>query len=913
MAGRALQSLSPRGSHWSAAKTKAQAPENGPSPVACVFFFTRTISWSTPTAVLYRAIPIGNIGLMKLCHSHLSSQAFICLLILLVVNSAPAGESTAVRPHPTNASTPTPTLPSDMDRAKNEDYTAALLDRLQQHLEEWGVITISDPLLLPVGDDFDLGTSFPTATDYINSESTSINAAATQVTQNIVVGQLSGSEQLSGSSPKSTTSSANNGATSGSGTGQGDTGATLPKLNAKDFLAQQAFAAPGTLVPATTSIARRDAVNNGIGDKLTELALRLQANPSKLKDGLKRYFLIFQVTCNPGWRTLKGYMGDLQVQFEYARNDRGVWMLSLSQGGRRQPHIIAALPLMDAQNIELRNSERDLQSLSLALSAAGPNALGSASGKALLDYIKSYQSDASSRQALPVVNSYSSGTIFGFRFSPSFLALGNPAKKHSNSENQLVPTAFPVVLLIAINPSDLYSDRGRYTNLVSQYAYHWMLKDHDFSVFPWKMPKRREDERARLQLARDVDNALTTLIDAYPRTDKRDPVSRAYEQGKINSPVYRMLRQDYYELEEKSVGRMTIVDLPSNLLGATALPPHVKSIIPKVIDPDMDTVVVIEGSNFSQNPKAVVIGGRQCPIISSTESNIVAQVSKGVLADGRFFEPDGSFPTDGKADVVVLTEAGPSQQGEDARLTVRAHDNGMRKFILVHDSDTHAQAQPESPQAAADQAAADQAAADQAAADRAPADQLAADQAAAAKAAADAKTAADQAAVSKAAAAKAPADPAAAAKATADQVAANQATAAAKTAADQVSADQAVAKAADAKAEASKAADKAAAAKPIANPPPAAVNISVGSIVNTPATSAATQQGADKNQTGQSASNKTSPDQKNHDQTTFEFRERGKWQDNEKLIDATANIMGSPSKTSGTGQTTPGKTPASAQ
>jgi len=35
----------------------------------------------------------------------------------------------------------------------------------------------------------------------------------------------------------------------------------------------------------------------------------------------------------------------------------------------------------------------------------------------------------------------------------------------------------------------------------------------------------------------------------------------------------------------------------------------------------MDTVVVIEGSHFGENPKAVVIGGRQCPICLSQATN----------------------------------------------------------------------------------------------------------------------------------------------------------------------------------------------------------------------------------------------------------------------------------------------------
>ena len=381
------------------------------------------------------------------------------LLVLLVggLNCSFGGERIVRRLEcPTPKPTPTPVL-TDAERKEWQDYTAALMDRLQEHLEEWGVVTVSDPLVVPAaagaGDNFDLGTDFLTAGKYIDVESGLISASAGQVSEQAVQYQFSGNEQLGvgGTGNPAKGAAGTNGAATGNGQSTGnlqDTGAGLPKTNSKD-LAQQMFAAPGSLIAKTTGISERSAVSNGIGDKLTERALRLQANPSSLKDGLKRYFLVFQVTCNPGWRTLKGYMADLQVQFEYGVENRDGWTLSLSVN-RSQPHIIAALPLMDAQNIETRNSERQLAAVSAALSAAGPNALGSASGKALLDYIKSYQSDAASRLAMPVVNSYTSGTTFGLRFSPSFLALGDPAKKHSGSQNRLIPTAFPVVLLMSI-------------------------------------------------------------------------------------------------------------------------------------------------------------------------------------------------------------------------------------------------------------------------------------------------------------------------------------------------------------------------------------------------------------------------------------------------------------------------------
>ena len=412
------------------------------------------------------------------------------------------------------------TSKEEASQRRKESVTARAIEVLRAQVEEWGTVNVSELLIYPVDDQFklDKDENFPTAKDYITAERTNISAAVSQLSEKIFTGRAAANVKMtppelptggaasggSGAAPASSGSGAK--PASGSSTGGGNTPAaepTLPDFTADQYLSKKTFEPLGGLFAAgtTLTIPERQAVLLGTGDKITELLARKLANPPKPADGRKLYLAIFQVTCNPGWRTLNSYMADVFINLEYAQIEKGVPIRMSLDTDNTQCSIVAALPLVDAQNMELRNGQREMTGLLAALSASGAIPQGSAAGKGVAEYINRFQKDAASRHAMPVVNSYATGKGLGFRFSPSFLAIGDPAAKKGRAVNQLIPTAFPVLAILAIDPKEVRGEEGKdggagYNALATRVSNRWFLRDRRVSLVPWDfhLPMKRDDE-----------------------------------------------------------------------------------------------------------------------------------------------------------------------------------------------------------------------------------------------------------------------------------------------------------------------------------------------------------------------------------------------------------------------------------
>jgi hypothetical protein len=397
----------------------------------------------------------------------------------------------------------------------------------------------------------------------------------------------------------------------------------------KGYLENQGvFHKPGELLGAVPNgNAPRSAVTQSATDKITELLLRTLANPATPLSGSKLYLVIFQVTCNPGWRTLQGYMADVNVHWEYARHCiDGTVALSLSDNAPSSPSVIAMLPLVDAQNMDLRNSQRELFSLLASLSASGALGGGNAAGKGVLDYVRSYQKDAASRNAMPVVNSYSTSVGMGFRFSPSFVAIADPARKRSRAANMLIPTSFPVLAVLSIDKEDIRRHVSRcpevaangYDQLVLAENFRWLVRDRRISLLPWDwhLPARREDEPRRFNVAEESTIARTKFAHARDAFAEDSSGASFYD-----NPDYQLLRTDYIELSSKIGGNWNY----------TSLDPYVnepkltiEQCRPSVIDPMVDTALTIQGEHFSPDVR-VFLGGQECSVASvNNEKTIVA-------------------------------------------------------------------------------------------------------------------------------------------------------------------------------------------------------------------------------------------------------------------------------------------------
>jgi hypothetical protein len=298
--------------------------------------------------------------------------------------------------------------------------------------------------------------------------------------------------------------------------------------------------------------------------------------------------------------------------------------------------------LVDAQNMDLRNSQRELYNLLVSLAASGALGGGNAAGKGVLDFVHSYQKDAASRNAMPVVNSYNTTYGMGFRFSPSFVAIADPARKKSAAANVLIPTTFPVLAVVRFREED----KGGAKFLAWHTNFRWLIRDRRVSLLPWAwhLPERREDERRRLRIAYDASAAFSDLTAAY---GGREDASLSTD------PDYQLLRTDYHELSYKLGTNWSYS--PLDYLFAEPAKPSITTRTPEVIDPALDTKLTIEGANLKAEGLRVFFGGQECTVLSvDNETTVVALFKAAKVAT----KPRPNIENRRWAELVVATKTG---------------------------------------------------------------------------------------------------------------------------------------------------------------------------------------------------------------------------------------------------------------
>jgi hypothetical protein len=235
------------------------------------------------------------------------------------------------------------------------------------------------------------------------------------------------------------------------------------------------------LGPLPSAISERKAQLIGINDKIAENILEYLVNPKDIPSNKKVFIGVLQVSCNPGWRTKQGYIGDVKIFPEYAKaqevkGNNGPYLLSY-QKDRHQPMVVSAFPFIEAQTLDLRNSYR--QQVAFATYLAGVFQAQGATTQAQMmsDFVDRLEGDAASRNVLPVISSYSDGRTFGYQIIPAFQALGEPTDYESGPENILHPVTFPALVLIVADKKELTSEKegGRgWTHLALNVTSQWI-------------------------------------------------------------------------------------------------------------------------------------------------------------------------------------------------------------------------------------------------------------------------------------------------------------------------------------------------------------------------------------------------------------------------------------------------------
>jgi hypothetical protein len=479
---------------------------------------------------------------------------------------------------------------------------------LRKRLEEWGSVTVSAPLIMKEIGDFNLGkdADFPNTLQYINLALTSAQGGVSQSTQTAFSNQLELTvtptftiNPLTGEKQVRTMPTSDDSLTP-------DTMAQGPQFDLTKVIASAGtgtqpgqFATPGSLIVGPNAekgrlkpgagggteltpnssfiLSGAQAAMIGSNAKISELLIRQMADPKQrlfTNPDYLIHFVIVQVSCNPGWRTRENYIADVSATTEYYNTKTraassteavpdGKESLDFEDGstrkGRREapegfndpsrrPRVFSVLPLIDAQTLELMNSERRFTQLAASISAAFPTAAANLKGRDIMQFVKQFQKDTQTVTPRTVANSYSSGSIFGFRLMPSLTALKDPARSGSKPANIFQATTFPVLVTVVTSPKDaayLGADSVRV-----RIANRWLLNDRPPFKEVWRrigLPMWRESTSARLDLALmfgEADQDLRELRDTYKVTD-------VYDEAVLT------LERDLHELRQKVIGADT--------------------------------------------------------------------------------------------------------------------------------------------------------------------------------------------------------------------------------------------------------------------------------------------------------------------------------------------------------------------
>lgn len=187
-----------------------------------------------------------------------------------------------------------------------------------------------------------------------------------------------------------------------------------------------------------------------------------EADPSTLGENKYLFAAILNVSLRPGWRTERGYIGEVDVSVGYGswRADGGdrsgssgeTTGANMKIDPSRHPLAFAVLPMVDSQVMDLRSSVKRQLSMALMAQVLAPKSELSAQA----EFASRLESQIASITPRNTVTSYSmSGRHFGWRFMPRLDALGDPSSSKAKAALRLEPQSFPVLVFLLADREDL--------------------------------------------------------------------------------------------------------------------------------------------------------------------------------------------------------------------------------------------------------------------------------------------------------------------------------------------------------------------------------------------------------------------------------------------------------------------------
>ena len=459
------------------------------------------------------------------------------------------------------------------------------LETLRDAVEEWGTLTVSEPIVILDTGQFNLGDKFDTTQDYIKrAREASVQGSASQ-THSTTLGnslniQVSPTYSLDPSGNKTPL------ANSATALDPSASEASPPTITAP--------AAIEATKPPTFQLSDAVAVPLGESAKITESLGRTMANPATSRftnPDVAVHFAIVQISCNPGWRTRENYIGDVTATCEFYRSKDHTFQ---PESDQVRPLVFSVLPLFDAQTLELASSQQGVAQLVAQLAAAYPTTVANLRASDLIKLTKQFRSDAATRTPRTVTNSYSTGSSFGFRFSPSLVALKDPAQRHSGAANILQATSFPALVTIIVN--NHHATANQYDSVLVHVAHHWFINDRPPAREFWRrwsLPLKRDRVAADHDLAQTVDDARAAVFALGDLGSSH--------LGPATPAAVTMLYRQYQELRAKATGSshpVFSIPLAAAVRRARGDAPVINDVTPQQIMKSGPVAMVIRGFNF---------------------------------------------------------------------------------------------------------------------------------------------------------------------------------------------------------------------------------------------------------------------------------------------------------------------------
>jgi len=340
-------------------------------------------------------------------------------------------------------------------------------------------------------------------------------------------------------------------------------------------------------------LSEKDVLAVGASDKEIERVLNFMSDPINLPNNQRAYLCVMQVSVSPGWRTKRGYVGEVQLTFRYGasaarkkerlkrlKDTRGVrdilnrdgesitdpmlekdtgiapdtLMQDLEFDQEAYPAVLSVFPFADAQSLDFQSSLQKQLNLLLQMSASLQKVSAQLQSQLLASYQKLVRQDSATRNLLPLVVPSSRGNDVTYRFDPEFQALEEPGNPESKAGQVLQPSSFPALVVLVCDEDEVLD----YDQIISTTETRWLPAKHrnwwKSHTYDWLTIDARPGiplyDEARFRSAKNLDLIEETL-------ETKCVTSRS------RSIVYEEAWRRFYNLKSFAVGRNDINTLPA--------------------------------------------------------------------------------------------------------------------------------------------------------------------------------------------------------------------------------------------------------------------------------------------------------------------------------------------------------------